>query len=471
MHRQPLKTLLLKSRAVSAAAGILLALAPATMAHDALPPTARHELDAIVAGKVPGSPQVSGLQMVVIKDGKATFEYAAGIARVDGEKSIPLNLDHKVRIASISKLVATIGLMRLVEAGKVNLDTDVSDYLGFKLRNPNFPNDEITLREILSHSSSIRDGDYYWLKGGEEFEEFFKPYGKHYDGGAHFAHGGNKGPGEYFTYSNLNFGIMAGVIEKVTGQRFDRYMRESVLEPLGLSASYNVCDVSANEPETMASLFRKRDEDGNWRPDGDWVPQLDDKRFSCYYGMEPVARGEAPGAILEDYTPGQNPTLFSPQGGLRASARDLAKVAQLLLAGGETTDGKRLLDPQTVGEMAQPIWVYDARAENGNTTGEDLDPNGPSKRLMNAYGLSTHVVDLRDWGVSDDSHVLVGHLGDAYGLMGQFWIDFDNNAALIALITGTADDPAAGTGITPMYRAEDEVLRWWWRWFGNKADD
>ncbi len=210
MHRQPLKTLLLKSRAVSAAAGLLLSLAPATMAHDALPPTARHELDAIVAGKVPGSPQISGLQMVVIKDGKATFEYAAGIARVDGEKSIPLNLDHKVRIASISKLVATIGLMRLVEAGKVNLDTDVSDYLGFKLRNPNFPNDQITLREILSHSSSIRDGDYYWLKGGEEFEEFFKPYGKHYDGGAHFAHGGNKGPGEYFTYSNLNFGIMAG---------------------------------------------------------------------------------------------------------------------------------------------------------------------------------------------------------------------------------------------------------------------
>lgn len=469
MHRLLLKPLLLKSKVACAAAGLLLAITPATMADDALPPNARQELDAIVAGKVSGSPEISGLQMVVIRDGKAVYDYAAGIARQDGAESIPLSLDHKVRIASISKLVATIGLLRLVEAGKVSLDADVSDYLGFPLRNPNFPDDRITLRMVLSHTSSIRDASYYWLKGGEQFEEFFKPYGKHFEGGAHFANGEGRAPGKYFTYSNLNFGIMAGVIERVSGQRFDRYMREAVLEPLGLSASYNVCDVSANAPEAMASLFRKRLDDGTWNPDGDWVPQLDDKRFSCYYGMTPLKRGEAPGDILKGYTPGENPTLFSPQGGLRASARDLATVAKFLLAGGVTASGERLLDPATVRQMAQPVWTYDPEAGNGNTTGEDLDPDGPSKRLMDAYGLSTHIVNLKDWGISEEDHILAGHLGDAYGLMGQFWIDFENNAALIALITGTADDPAPGSGTSPMYRAEDEVLRWWWRWFGQKA--
>ncbi|WP_262692655.1 serine hydrolase domain-containing protein [Kordiimonas aestuarii] len=471
MHRQHLKKLLLKIKAAPAAAGLLIAFSSATLAHDALPPTARQELDAIVAGKVPGSPEISGLQMVVIRDGEPVFEYAAGIARVDGGKTIPLNLDHKMRVASISKLVATIGLLRLVEAGDVNLDTDVSDYLGFPLRNPNFPDDEITLRMILSHSSSIRDGSYYWLKGGEEFEEFFRPYGKHYEGGAHFASGRNRGPGEYFTYSNLNFGIMAGIIEKVTGKRFDIYMREAVLEPLGLSASYNVCDVTAQAPDTMATLFRKRDDDGNWRPEGDWVPQIDSARFSCFYGMEPIARGDQPGPILEGYKPGQNPTLFSPQGGLRASARDLAKVAMFMMNGGADTQNTHLLDPQTISEMAQPVWLHDSAAENGNTTGEDADPDGPSRGLMTAYGLSTHIVNLKEWGITEDRRYLVGHLGDAYGLMSQFWIDFDNNAALIALITGTANDPAPGTGISPMYRAEDEVLRWWVRWFETESEN
>ncbi len=432
-------------------------------ANDGLPPEAYEALDAIVTGKVQGSPEISGLQMVVIRDGKPVFTHATGLARVDTGENIPLTLDHKMRIASISKLVATIGLMKLVEKGEVDLDADVSDYLGFTLRNPNFPNDKITLRMVLSHSSSVRDASYYWLKVGEKFQDFFRPGGAHYEDGAHFASGEGQQPGEFFTYSNLNFGIMAGVIEMVSSKRFDRYMREEVLLPLGLGASYNVCDVTTVNPDGMATLFRKRDDDGNWHPDGDWQPQLDSKRFSCTYGMEPVGRGEQPGPVLEGYTPGENPTAFSPQGGLRASAKDLTKIARLLLGGGEV-DGVRLLRPESVKAMATPFWRYDAGTENANTTGEDMNPDGPSKGLMQAYGLSTHIVHLPKWNLEED-RTLTGHLGDAYGLMGQFWIDFENGDALIALITGTADDPAPGSGVTPMYRAEDAVLRWWLHWF------
>ncbi|WP_417450936.1 serine hydrolase [Kordiimonas sp.] len=446
-------------------------LSPAAFPDNSLPHAARLELDGIISGELSGAPEVSGLQVVVLKDGKTVFDYAGGLARTDGGKAVALTPEHKVRVASISKLVATIGLLRLVETGAAELDSDVSDYLGFPLRNPNFPDDKITLRMLLSHTSSIRDGSYYWLKEGEDFQAFFQPGGKHYDGGAHFAGGKGKAPGDYFTYANLNFGIIAGVIERVSGQRFDIYMHENVLAPLGLNASYNVCDVTAQNPDTMATLFRKRSDDGTWQPEGDWVPQLDSSRFSCFYGMEPIGRSDAPDTLLDGYIPGQNPTLFSPQGGLRASARDLAEVATFLMNGGVTKDGKHLLDPQTISEMVQPVWLYDAGTENGNTTGEDVNPDGPSKRLMTAYGLSVHIVDLKEWGLSGETRYLAGHLGDAYGLMGQFWIDFYTNTALVALMTGTANDPSAGGGTSPLYRAEEEVLRWWLRWFGPDTEN
>ena len=67
------------------------------------------------------------------------------------------------RIASVSKMMTTLGLMRLVEQGKLSLDQDVGIYLGFSLRNPHFPQQALTLRRLLSHTSSLRDaGGYAW---------------------------------------------------------------------------------------------------------------------------------------------------------------------------------------------------------------------------------------------------------------------------------------------------------------------
>ena len=73
-----------------------------------------------------------------------------------------LTADDPVRIASISKLVTTLGVMRLVEAGKLDLDADASDLLGWRLRNPAFPQTPITLRLLLSHRSSLTDRAGYW---------------------------------------------------------------------------------------------------------------------------------------------------------------------------------------------------------------------------------------------------------------------------------------------------------------------
>lgn len=69
----------------------------------------------------------------------------------DIQRKIPLSTETKFRIASISKHVTTIGLMRLFEQGKFKLDDDVSTALGFQVRNPNFPDVIITYRMLLSH--------------------------------------------------------------------------------------------------------------------------------------------------------------------------------------------------------------------------------------------------------------------------------------------------------------------------------
>lgn len=83
--------------------------------------------------------------------------FADGIA--DTRTGRAVTPDDPARVASVSKLVVAIGVMKLVEAGKLDLDSDVSRWLGWALRNPAFPNRPVTLRELLSHTSSVRDHD------------------------------------------------------------------------------------------------------------------------------------------------------------------------------------------------------------------------------------------------------------------------------------------------------------------------
>src|SRR5204862_7766988 len=106
--------------------------------------------------------------------------------------------DDPARIASVSKLVVAIGVMKLVEQGAIDLDEDVSRYLDWPMRNPAFLDRPITMRMLLSHTSSLRDGD----------DAYVIPLGKSVKDAVadpsvwDSAHA----PGEgYFAYSNMNF--------------------------------------------------------------------------------------------------------------------------------------------------------------------------------------------------------------------------------------------------------------------------
>ena len=123
--------------------------------------TATRKLDAALADMIGGyGEKVPGLAVIVYKNGKEVYRNMMGNRFLSPRKknwNLPVTSDSRFRVASISKVFTATGYMQLVEEGKINLDEDVSRYLGFTLRNPSYPNKAITSRMLLSHTSSIRD--------------------------------------------------------------------------------------------------------------------------------------------------------------------------------------------------------------------------------------------------------------------------------------------------------------------------
>ena len=293
-------------------------------------------LDTLVSG-TEVTPPISGLQIAVIENGEVSRRFAMGLVGDRNGRPTRLNHRHKIRVASISKLVVAIGVMRLVEQEKVDLDADVSGYLGWTLRNPNHPTQIITLRQLLSHTSSVRDAGKYFIAAGKgELRDFFDPDSTLWSNGAHWAPEA-EAPGVYFEYANLNFGVIAEVIERISVRRFDHFMREEVLRPLGLAADFNACEVPRDE---LGGALSKRFEGYKWQPERSWATQVDGAQRVCFYGE---AMLDDPAAFLAGYELGSNATLFSPQGGLRASADDLAVIMQLLINKG-CLNGKQAAD-------------------------------------------------------------------------------------------------------------------------------
>lgn len=383
---------------------------------------------------------LSSLSALVIKAGEVVYARAFGFRYIhphDPDQSLPATPQTRYRVASISKLVTAVGLLRLYEAGQLDIYADVSEYLGFGLRNPHFPNVPITLRMLLNHTSSIRDEAGYGYGVGEGIQDFFLPGGMRYADGLAWA---KHTPGTFFSYSNLSFGVIGTVIEQVSGQRFDRYMRSSVFAPLGIRASFNVLDFTPEELDSLATLYRKQNPEGRWNPAGGWYPQVDD-----YRGHPPQDPDPA-------YQVGSNGTRFGPQGSLRASTLDLAQIALMLLKGGQA-DAQPFLQPQTIALMFDNHWCFDG--SNGDTY------NG----LMRSWGLSVQrFMDIAD-GLGGDRIVEggglkgFGHLGDAYGLFSAFILEPEQGNALIYMLGGQGCDPESYKGqYSSFYRWEEQIL-------------
>lgn len=348
--------------------------------------------------------------------------FADGVADPQSRRAV--TPDDPARVASVSKLVVAVGVMKLVESGKLDLDSDVSRWLGWNLRNPAFPDRPVTLREILSHTSSVRDHDdqYAIPLGGSVQAEMADP--KSWD----LKHG----PGDaYFTYSNMNFPIVGSIVERVTGERFDIWMRRNVLEPMKIDACYNwpTCG-----DEAVARAVELDTPDG--KPVKD---DLHGKRPDCPVYVKEGAPCDAALSKL-----GENGSLYAPQGGLRISVRGLERVGRMLLNEG-TLDGIRILSPQSVETLFAPAWRYNGR--NGDT----------DHGFYCTYGLATQTIPTPVKGCSDDpvgdGAVRMGHAGDAYGLRSGIWLDRARGTGVAFFVTGLGDDPPRGRS---SFRDEEE---------------
>jgi CubicO group peptidase (beta-lactamase class C family) len=395
-------------------------------------------LQSIVDGRPGLSPALSGLAVVVVD--RHGERHAAGGGRAVIDAAAParersMDVDAPVRVASVSKLMVALGVMRLVEMGILELDRDVSDHLGWPLRNPSFPDQPITLRLLLSHRSTLLDDDGYFFPLGATLR------GSLGEKSWHREHP----PGGFFSYTNLNFGVIATVMEKATGERFDRLMMRILMTPLKLDACFNWSGCSDAAVARAAALYRKSSDGEAWGPSERWAAQIDDLR-----GRRPDCPVRLPSSDtpcdIDRYQPGENGTLFSPQGGLRISARDLGRVARLLLNEGEL-DGVRLLRPETVRAMHAPLW-RDGEAPAGQTYGG----------LMRCYGLSVQCLIGRGDQPLERPVGWFGHLGEAYGLWSGLWIDPAAGRGYVYLVTGTADDPAKYPGRHSQFRAFEEAI-------------
>lgn len=401
----------------------------------ALPEPVRRLLDSELAAVAddPAFPLAS-LSVAALRGGRPVYEAAFG-RRTIGNGAVPDRAATPAslyRIASISKTVTTLGLMRLLEDGKVSLDADVSTYLGFALRNPHFPTQAITLRHLLLHTSSLRDeGGYFW-PATTALKDMLLP-------GAASTWSKLAGPGAYYSYCNLGFGVIGTLMERVSGERFDRLMARLILQPLGLQAGYNPAELPVAAQANLATIYRKRALDSEvWTPEGPWVAQVDDTSVRA-----PAA---PPG--LEGYVPGANATPFSPTGGLRIAARDLGVIMRVLMAGG-VHDGKRLLQKETIDRMFARHWAYDGVGGNGNPLGSILSPRG----MGNA-----HYPDRPGLWLTPGFDA-VGHLGDAYGLRSVFAMDRARGDGVVVLAGGTGFDPGATPGLnSSLARYEERIL-------------
>jgi CubicO group peptidase (beta-lactamase class C family) len=322
------------------------------------------------------------------------------ISNVSGHAGTPwrrVTADDPMRIASISKLVTGIAVMRLVDRGKIDLDRDVGLYLGWPVRNPAFAGVPVTMRMLLSHQSGITDAaDYILPLDGELSAVLARPA----------SWDAEHAPGGWFRYANLNFPIVAAVMEAATGERFDRIMAREVFTPLKLDACFNW--------QTGCSAGRRAQAVTLLRPNGDLAKDGPLKDGPLGVGVPECVfvRASNGGCDIASYRIGRNGSAFSPQGGLRISAKDLMTIGKVLRDG-----GRPLLSTKAYAEMVRPQWTFNGR------NGDD------EKGAFTSYGLSLHI-ETDSKGVR-----WIGHIGEAYSLRAGLWINPDSKETRLKITT------------------------------------
>ncbi|HQB24012.1 MAG TPA: serine hydrolase domain-containing protein, partial [Bacteroidales bacterium] len=325
-----------------------------------------------------------GLSVAVIKDNRVVYTGATGYKNLETQEL--LQVSDLMRIASISKSFTATAIMQLYEAGCFDLEDDVGKALGFPVRNPQYPEIPITYSMLLSHTSSLSD------KGGYFSLDVINPKGKEKDVSGSFN---TYAPGTEYQYCNLGFNMLGTLVEIHSGERFDEYVKNNILEPLGLYASFNVNDLDASD---FAVIYEF--EDGVFVPS----PQAYNPRTE----------------EIENYVMGYSAPIFSPTGGMKISAPDLARHALVQMNDG-SLDGVEILSPESVALMQTP------KSPGGRVLSSDT----PEDVIPFGYGFA-----LEKTALLIDGEVMIGHTGSAYGLYSAMFFQKEKKFGFIVLCNG-----------------------------------
>jgi CubicO group peptidase (beta-lactamase class C family) len=317
------------------------------------------------------SRDVIGLSVAVVKNGDIIYTHSFGLK--DVESNSPLTDKDIFRIASISKSFSATSIMQLIEAGKLALTDDMSDLLGFKIRNPKYPETVITLKMVLSHTSSINDSEGYLsldMINPAKNENWAKCYSDYE-------------PGKGYKYCNLNYNMVGTIIEKRSGERFDSYVKHHILDPLNLYGGYCVDSLDAH---LFTTIYEYDSTTKKFKPSP----------------MAYAPRREE----IQNYVMGYSTPVFSPTGGMKISATDLAKYMIMHMNKGEYK-GIRIISKKSAKLMQTKI-----SEEEG-------------------YGMAIMNVDNMIPG-----KMMRGHTGSAYGLYSAMFFQPKEKFGIVVITNG-----------------------------------
>lgn len=310
------------------------------------------------------------------------------------------------RAASISKLATALTAEKLHNDGVIDLDDGIREWL------PSFPENSPagengpSFRALLSHTGGVRDPSEYWVAHPGHIESILTR--------SIFRTDTN------FEYCNLGYGLVATALEAATQRRFDRLAADYVLKPMGLDCGFNWAAVSPAKRSQGASLYRETDR--GWEVQTDGPETLRDTKPTLLMDYD---------ADLSTYEPGQNGTLYSPQGGLRASLTDLATLA-----------GRLKYAPA----LAKPVWKLNEAQSNGVH----------DARYYTQFGTGVHIHPASESLWPDQT--LWGHHGEAYGLYAGAWYVPGLDISFAYAVTGTPETPPARSTRHPSLDQFTEVL-------------
>ena len=242
---------------------------------------------------------VTGLMLTLVT--KDSILYAGGIGFANLEKKIPVNEIHLFRVASITKLFVSLGILNLVKEGKLRTDSKLKDIAPeVPFENKWETTNPITIAGLMEHSTGFSDKSPFeeYNFSGKQFSgiEALKQFQK-------FMISKWK-PGQSHSYSNVNYAILGYIIEKVSGKPITEYLREKVFTPLGMPYASLILNDKGDSIDAYSKGYL-------WKEDHFQLAQ-NQPQFSAGYGS------------------------------LKASATDFARALQILLNDGQTPTGSFL---------------------------------------------------------------------------------------------------------------------------------